>query len=86
VVAAVRRPIEGARRVASLLSRLATLHPPIELAPLWVNGAPAARFDLDGALDTVTSVVVEDGRITRIYAIRNPHKLGRMDREAALSR
>jgi RNA polymerase sigma-70 factor (ECF subfamily) len=30
--------------------------------------------------------VVADGRITRIYAIRNPHKLTRMDEEATLSR
>ena len=29
---------------------------------------------------------VEDGRITRIYAIRNPHKLARLDEEAELSR
>jgi hypothetical protein len=30
--------------------------------------------------------VVEDGRITRIYAIRNPHKLGRLERVAELRR
>jgi RNA polymerase sigma-70 factor (ECF subfamily) len=30
--------------------------------------------------------VVEDGRITRIYAIRNPHKLGRLEKVAALRR
>jgi hypothetical protein len=30
--------------------------------------------------------VVADGRITRIYAIRNPHKLARLEEEATLSR
>jgi hypothetical protein len=30
--------------------------------------------------------VVADGQITRIYAIRNPHKLARLDEEATLSR
>jgi hypothetical protein len=30
--------------------------------------------------------VVADGRITRIYAIRNPHKLAWLDEEATLSR
>jgi hypothetical protein len=30
--------------------------------------------------------VVADGRITRIYAIRNPHKLSRLNEEATLSR
>ena len=32
------------------------------------------------------SVTVEDGRITRIYAIRNPHKLLRLDGIAAVTR
>jgi RNA polymerase sigma-70 factor (ECF subfamily) len=31
------------------------------------------------------SVVVADGRITRIYAIRNPHKLAQLHEVAALS-
>ena len=34
----------------------------------------------------MASLVVEDGRITRIYAVRNPHKLARLGEEAALSR
>jgi RNA polymerase sigma-70 factor (ECF subfamily) len=54
--------------------------------PTWLNGAPAARFELDGELNTVASLVIEDGRITRIYAVRNPHKLTRLDEEASLSR
>ena len=54
--------------------------------PMWLNGGPAARFDLDGELNTVASLVIEDGRITRIYAIRNPHKLAWLDEEAELSR
>ena len=33
-----------------------------------------------------SACVVEDGRITRIYAIRNPHKLARLNEEATLSR
>ena len=44
------------------------------------------RIDLAGELDTAISLVVADGRITRIYAIRNPHKLARLDEEATLSR
>jgi RNA polymerase sigma-70 factor (ECF subfamily) len=47
---------------------------------------PAGRIDLAGELDTAVSLVVADGRITRIYAIRNPHKLARLDEEATLSR
>jgi hypothetical protein len=46
----------------------------------------AGRIDLAGELDTAVSLVVADGRITRVYAMRNPHKLARLDEEATLSR
>ena len=86
VVAAARRPIEGADRVGALLGGLVKLAGDFEVMPMWLNGGPAARFDLDGELNTVASLVIEDGRITRIYAIRNPHKLAWLDEEAELSR
>jgi RNA polymerase sigma-70 factor (ECF subfamily) len=86
VVAAARRPIEGADRVGAFLATLVTLAGDFEAKPMWLNAGPAARFDLDGGLNTVASLVIEDGRITRIYAIRNPHKLARLGEEAQLSR
>jgi RNA polymerase sigma-70 factor (ECF subfamily) len=86
VVAAARRPIEGATRVAALLGALGRLAGGLRAMPMRLNGGPAVRFDLDGALDTVASMVIEDGRITRIYAVRNPHKLARLGTEAPLSR
>jgi RNA polymerase sigma-70 factor (TIGR02957 family) len=86
VAPAVRRPIEGADRVGALLGSLAKLAGDFEAMPMWLNGGPAARLDLDGELNTVASLVIEDGRITRIYVIRNPHKLARLDEEAELSR
>jgi len=85
-VPAIQRPVVGRERVAALLSRLATVVPDAVLGTVWVNGAPAARIDLDGALNTAISVVVADGRITRIYAMRNPRKLARLEEEAVLSR
>jgi hypothetical protein len=51
-----------------------------------VNGAPAVRIDLDGELNTAVSLVIEDGRISRIYVIRNPRKLARLVEELRLSR
>ena len=57
-----------------------------EAMPMWLNGATAVRFDLDGELNTVASMVIEDCRITRIYVVRNPHKLARLDEEVELSR
>jgi RNA polymerase sigma-70 factor (TIGR02957 family) len=85
-VPAMRRPVAGRDRVAALLSRFATVVPDAVIDTMWLNGAPAGRIDVDGALDTAISVVVADGRITRIYAISNPHKLARLEEEAILSR
>ncbi len=86
VVVAASRPIEGAHRVAAFLAGLAKQVDGFEAIPMWINGGPAMRIDVDAELNTVASLVVEDGRITQIYAIRNPHKLARLDEEAELSR
>jgi RNA polymerase sigma-70 factor (TIGR02957 family) len=84
-VTASRRPIAGAERVASLL--IAGLRAvDFEATPVWLNGSPAVRIDIDGALDTAVSLAVANGRISRIYAVRNPHKLTRLDTIAALTR
>jgi RNA polymerase sigma-70 factor (TIGR02957 family) len=85
-VAAARQPVLGSDRVASFLSRLKAVDPSAVVRAAWFNGAPAGRVERAGALDTAISVVVADGRITRIYAIRNPHKLTGLGEEAALSR
>lgn len=84
--AAVRRPIEGGDKVARLLSRFHALAPEARVGTVWLNGAPAVRIDFSGELDTAVSVVVADGRIARIYAIRNPSKLAWLGEEATLSR
>jgi RNA polymerase sigma-70 factor (ECF subfamily) len=86
LVPAVRHPVEGMERVAALLSRFKTVAPGTEVATLLLNGAVAARIDPAGELNTAVTFVVEDGRIARIYAIRNPHKLGRLEKVAELRR
>jgi RNA polymerase sigma-70 factor (TIGR02957 family) len=84
LVPAARRPVEGAERVAGLLIRgLRSVD--FEAAAVWLNGSPAIRIDA-GGLNAAVSVAVENGRITRIYAIANPHKLARLDGVAALTR
>jgi RNA polymerase sigma factor (sigma-70 family) len=85
-VAAFRRPVVGRERVATLLSRFRALAPDAVAGSVWLNGAPAVRIELAGELDTAVGLVVAEGRISRIYAIRNPHKLARLDEEATLSR
>ena len=85
LVAAARRPIEGADRVAAFLVGAARAAD-FEAKPVWLNGSPGGRIDIGGALDTAVSLSVENGRITHIYAIRNPHKLAGLDGVAALTR
>jgi RNA polymerase sigma-70 factor (ECF subfamily) len=86
LVAATRRPIEGAEKVAGFLAGGLARLADIDVAAVWLNGSPGARIDIGGALDTAVSLSVEDGRITRIYAVRNPHKLAGLDGIAALTR
>ena len=42
-----------------------------------VNGQPGLIAELDGAVVTVLAFDIADGRITRIWIIRNPNKLTR---------
>jgi len=87
LVPARRTPIEGADKlVAFLVAGLARAPVALTGTPVWLNGAPGARIDLDGELTAAVSLTVDNGRITRIYAILNPHKLARLDAEATLAR
>jgi RNA polymerase sigma-70 factor (TIGR02957 family) len=87
VVQAVVNPVVGAKKVANLLRPFNRLAPDAEILPVLLNGAVGVRIvgTVDGA-DTAISFVIEDQRISRIYAIRNPEKLGRIDTQATLSR
>ncbi|MGY1710621.1 RNA polymerase sigma-70 factor [Geodermatophilus sp. SYSU D00758] len=83
---AARRPVAGRERVARALVRFAEFAPGVEITTPLVNGTVAARIDAGGEFDTAISFVVADGRITRMYAMRNPRKLGRLDTVAELRR
>jgi RNA polymerase sigma-70 factor (ECF subfamily) len=84
---AVLRPVTGADKVARLvLGGLVKQSAAVSLGPAQVNGYPALVVHLDGELDTVVAVRFDDGRITGLYAVRNPEKLAHMRRETALRR
>jgi hypothetical protein len=51
-----------------------------------VNGSPAFRVLLDGQVDAICSLLVEDGLVTGLYFVRNPEKLLRLDAVVALTR
>ncbi|MFH8369830.1 RNA polymerase sigma-70 factor [Streptomyces sp. NPDC018031] len=85
IVAAAPAPVHGAEVVAGLLARAGRLGAGFRTAAVWLNGAPAGRIECDGEPSAV-SLVVEDGRVTRIYLVRNPRKLTRLDVPAVLAR
>ncbi len=87
VVQAVVNPVLGAKKVANLLRPFNRLAPGAQILPVRFNGAAGARVvGTDDGFDTAISFVVEGGRISRIYAVRNPAKLARIDVEATISR
>ncbi|QEU96983.1 RNA polymerase sigma-70 factor [Streptomyces kanamyceticus] len=82
VVRAALAPVVGADDVAEVLGRLDG----VILEPAQVNGAPALIVRRGGAIDTVMAVRVDGGLITGLYAVRNPAKLSRVERETPVSR
>ncbi len=84
VVPSLRKPVSGAEKVAALLAH-ASKTPGFVATAAWINAMPGARFDYEDATAAV-SVVVEGGRITRIFAITNPHKLGSLEKVVELQR
>jgi RNA polymerase sigma-70 factor (TIGR02957 family) len=88
VAQAALLPVVGADEVARVLaaSRLARVAVAAPLQPAQVNGYPALILRLDGKIDTVMAVRIDDGLITGLYAVRNPEKLSQLERETALRR
>ncbi|MCX4730877.1 RNA polymerase sigma-70 factor [Streptomyces sp. NBC_01363] len=82
VVQAALEPVVGAGTVAAVLSRLTSA----SLQSAQVNGYPALILRTGCAIDAVLAVRLEGGLITGLYAVRNPEKLSRIDRETAVGR
>ncbi|WP_197319164.1 RNA polymerase sigma-70 factor [Saccharomonospora sp. NB11] len=84
---AVPRPVVGADKVARLLVLgLGKLADSLSWEPVHVNGHPAVAIRSNGELESVVALRIDDGLVTGLYAVRNPEKLARMDREHVLSR
>ena len=84
LVRAARRPLVGAETVLAFLARVADLSGLVATIARF-NGTPGVRFDVGGEV-TAVSLVIEHHLITRIYAIRNPNKLGRLAEVSELRR
>lgn len=84
---AALRPIVGADKVLRWFVGVAgRAAGPVAAEEVLVNGAPGLRLTTGGELDTVATLKVEDGRVTALYLVRNPHKLGYVATETPLVR
>jgi RNA polymerase sigma-70 factor (TIGR02957 family) len=81
---AALRPIHGRDKVTRFLD--AVMPEGFAADVIVVNGSPALRIAVGGEVDAVASLLVEDGRVTGLYVVRNPAKLARLDGVVALSR
>lgn len=78
---AALRPVEGGARIAQYMVAIADKAPGLELLERSVNGVPGLVAQRAGVVMTVASFEVRDGRVTRIWAVRNPQKLRPWGRE-----
>ncbi|MFC8701106.1 RNA polymerase sigma factor SigJ [Streptomyces anulatus] len=72
---AALRPVEGDARIASYMVAIADRAPGLELLERSVNGAPGLVALRGGVVLTVASFDVTEGRVARIWVVRNPEKL-----------
>jgi RNA polymerase sigma factor (sigma-70 family) len=75
LVSAALRPIEGGEQVARYLVDLASRGSSLTILERTVNGQPGLVAQRDGVTATVFAFDIAEGRITHIWAVRNPEKL-----------
>ncbi|MET9397837.1 RNA polymerase sigma factor SigJ [Kitasatospora sp. NPDC002965] len=75
LVGAALRPVEGSERIAQYLIHIADRAPGLTLLERTVNGRPGLVAQFGGVTVTVAAFGLADGRVTRIWAVRNPEKL-----------
>ncbi|WP_433196599.1 RNA polymerase sigma-70 factor [Nocardia sp. CA-107356] len=83
---AALRPVIGAEKIVRyIVGGIGKVEATLTGESTVVNGNPALVLRLDGEIDGVMAVRVEDGRITGLYFVRNPEKLTRVESETPLT-
>jgi RNA polymerase sigma-70 factor, ECF subfamily len=83
---AALKPIKGVEKVLRFLLAVTPDDAENRAEPVMVNGHLGLRLLADGVLDTIATIRIDAGRVTGLYFVRNPHKLGRVDSEVSLAR
>ncbi len=82
---ALLRPAVGSAKVARLWAvGMTRLGAAMSVDAVQINGYPALILRIDGELDGVMAVRIEDSLVTGIYYVRNPDKLSRVEQETPL--
>ncbi|MGW4851704.1 RNA polymerase sigma factor SigJ [Streptomyces sp. NPDC004288] len=76
LVGAVLRPVRGSALIAQYLVHIADKAPGLTLLERTVNGVPGLVAQHAGVTVTVAAFELVEGRVSRIWAVRNPEKLG----------
>lgn len=81
VVTAARKPILGAQSVGRAVLGVAKHADPRALiVPAIINGDPGFVASIDGQTIYTLALAIENGKITHIYTVNNPHKLRHLTR------
>lgn len=75
VVRAALNVVSGADRVARFLLGIAAKHPKMHTEELQTGDGLAFLFRQDGEVFSVVNLGVDDGAVTRVWIMMNPHKL-----------
>jgi RNA polymerase sigma-70 factor (TIGR02957 family) len=83
---AALRPVIGAEKVVRMIfGGLGKTDAVLTAGPSVVNGNPALVLRLDGEIDGIMAIRIEEACITGLYYVRNPEKLTRLESETTLS-
>ncbi len=79
---AARRPVIGRQRVARLFVNLAKRGPETAVPELvTLNGDPSVLITVEGVPMLTLTMAIEDGLITRVWAMVNPEKISHLRRD-----
>ena len=86
VVSAALIPVVTPARIARVLIHLRQLQPEnYTVRPALINASAGLMGFVDGKLDHVVTGEMRDGRIHRLYVMRNPEKLKHLTRNNGAS-
>jgi RNA polymerase sigma-70 factor (TIGR02957 family) len=83
---AALKPIHGVEKVLRFLAGIAAKTGPAGAVRMDVNGEGGLGLLLDDQLEAVVTMRIDGDRVTGLYLVRNPEKLGRVGEAVELAR